>query len=144
MSFCPLTQCLQRPTLQLCPAAQAAQKTHKVRSWISCICSTCSVFICELSLLLLSPQVCWRRSSWRRPTPQTSSGDAADGEPSLRMRLMVSSLWVSLDWGLVSHSGVCVCACVCVCVCVCVCGNCSICVLLYRTFWQQKYKISSL
>lgn len=41
--FCALTQCPQRPTLQLCPAAQAAPKTHKVRICISCTSSLSSL-----------------------------------------------------------------------------------------------------
>ena len=49
----PLPQCLQRPTLQLCPAAKAALKSHKVRR---CTSSSSPLFIslcCELNPLLL-------------------------------------------------------------------------------------------
>ncbi|KAF3855036.1 hypothetical protein F7725_023091 [Dissostichus mawsoni] len=49
----PLIVCLQRPTLQLCPAAKAALKSHKVRR---CTSSSSPLFIslcCELNLLLL-------------------------------------------------------------------------------------------
>lgn len=89
--FCPLTQCLLRSTRLLCPAAQTEAWTVRGSYNPGSLSPLCH----ELTLLPL-PQVRWRRSSWRRLTPWTSSGGAADGASNLRTSLMVSP-WFGWD-----------------------------------------------
>lgn len=59
-------------------------RTNGEKRWISL-----SALCAELTLLP-SPQVRWRRSSWRRTMPWTSSGGAADALSNPRTSSMVS------------------------------------------------------
>lgn len=134
--FCPLTQCLQRPNLQLCPAAQAALKTHKVRNCIDCISSTPSPINPFMLWAELAPastagplkRIFMKEADAsnffrRRSRRGVKSQDEINGEftPALFEFGLRSG---QPRWGLF----------------VVIVG---ICFLLYKTFWQQNYSLTN-
>lgn len=126
--FCPLAQCLQRPTLHLCPAALAVLKIHKVRSCISWVSSSVhpSSFIPLCSELILScfhcrsPEEDLHEGGWCLKLLQKTQQTGGEVSGWDQRWVLFEFVCSTVDCGLLSPS-----------VCVFVVSN-GLCVLLYR------------